>query len=680
MKNALLFLGAMVFSLALSGQSGSTLFHEDKVSGRGGSTFLNPDWAPFYHGVASGDPLEDRVIIWTRVTPEDMTGEPVPVNWRVATDADLQNVVASGDTTTNADRDYTVKVDVTGLEPGRTYYYGFTALDKNSLTGKTKTTPTGDQATHLKFGVVSCNNFEHGYFNAFQRLAERTDLDAVIHLGDYIYEQQARQYGDSDLWDEERVIEPEEEVLSLEQYRTRYSTYRLDTMMARVHQQHPFITVWDDHESANDAWKDGAQAHDPDTEGPWEDRLAVAKQVYFEWLPIRDYSGQDVFRKISYGNLVDLIMLDTRITGREQQINDINNPDLQSPDRTILGSSQKQWLKDQLSASTAKWKILGQQVIFVPFEFGWAAAFDPSGNSTYDLLESTFLDIWDGYPAERQEIVDFITGNDIDNVVILTGDFHTTFAFDVTTTPNESTVTGPTTVTYDPSPNYDPDTGGGSVAVEFATPSVSSANFDENLGDEALASLVESLINQNIPGVGNPNPHMKYTQLTDHGYYILDVKADSVQANYYFSPIGEVAGSDTETFGEAWYARDGQSYLRPAAGESAPKEVQDTPAPNDPPMITSTQEIAPASGAVLGVYPNPFQDTSTLHYSVAEQAEVQIDLLSAQGQLVRKLVEETLPAGVYTLEMQAGDLPAGTYVFRIAIGNSIQEARVVLKR
>ena len=680
MKNLFTILFSLCATSWAFSQATSTLFHEDKVVGRDMPTSLNPAWAPFYHGVASGDPLEDRVIIWTRVTPESMDGMPVEVSWKMATDPALSNVVASGDTTANADRDYTVKVDVTGLESGTTYYYGFTALGKNSLTGKTKTTPLGDQSNHLKFGVVSCNNFEAGYFNGFQRLADRMDLDAVIHLGDYIYEQAAKQYGDSSLWNDERVIEPEEEIVTLEQYRARYSTYRLDTMLARAHQQHPFITVWDDHESANDSWAGGAEAHNPNTEGPWEERLSVAKQVYFEWMPVRDNQEQSVYRSLSYGNLLDLIMLDTRIEGREQQINDVTDPALQDPNRTILGSSQKQWLKDQLIASTAKWKVIGQQVIFSPFAFGWAAAFDPSGATTYTSLESLFLDIWDGYPAERQEIVDFISTNNLDNVVILTGDFHTTFSFDVTTSPNIVTLidnNGVIVPVYTPSPAYNPSTGEGSVAVEFATPSVTSANFDENLGDASLAGLVQSLINNNLPGSGNPNPHLKYVEMIQHGYYVLDVKEDGVQGDYFFTPIEAI--SSTETFGQGWRSNDAENHLEQAGGPAVPKAEQDTPAPADPPLASSVRDLQPKA-AILGVYPNPFSDSCTLHYSLSEKARATIELVNSQGQVVKVLLQEDLPAGVYTLNTQAADLPAGAYVFRVTLGNRVQEAKVVLKR
>jgi alkaline phosphatase D len=254
-------------------------------------------------------------------------------------------------------------------------------------------------------------------------LAERNDLDAILHLGDYIYEYANSVYGADSLFDV-REMEPANEIVSVADYRARYSTYRLDTNLIRVHQQHPFITVWDDHETANDAYKDGAENHDPETEGDWETRKANGKQVYFEWMPIRDNEDQRVYRKISYGNLMDLIMLDTRLEGREIQINNVLDSALLDSTRTILGAEQKAWLLDQLANSSAQWKVIGQQVIFSELNVGWAALVDDSFE--YFDVESQFLDIWDGYPAERKQLMDYIKENEIDNVVILTGDFHTT--------------------------------------------------------------------------------------------------------------------------------------------------------------------------------------------------------------------------------------------------------------
>ncbi|MEO1263314.1 MAG: alkaline phosphatase D family protein [Bacteroidota bacterium] len=641
---------------------------------------FNANWAPFYHGVASGDPTANSVIIWTRVTPDSLNGSPIQGTWKIATDTQLEQVVNDGNFTTSEDRDYTVKIDVQGLDPGTTYYYGFEAMGKSSLTGKTKTTPVGSDAAHLRFGVVSCSNYQAGYFNAYQRLAERHDLEAIIHLGDYIYEYGNGGLADPDLVDL-RPIEPLNEIITLEEYRTRYSTYRLDTNLVRVQQQHPMIAVWDDHESANNSWPGGANNHTPGVEGEWEDRKAAAKQAYFEWMPIRDNAEQSVYRSFSYGDLVELIMLDTRLEAREQQIYDIENPDLYDVNRTLLGAEQKQWLKDQLLNSTAKWKLIGTQVVLSEFNVGWGAAIDPS--STYQEGEALFLDIWDGYPAERAELIQFFEDNQLDNIVVMAGDLHTSFAFDLTKKPVEvdvqDTPNGELPF-YSASDEYDAETGEGSVAVEFATPSITSSNFDETVG-AFIAELFQNQMNQvfDFTGTdyGNPNPHMKFVNLIDHGYFILDVKPDSAQANWYYSPIKTI--NDTESFVQAWYTLDSENRLRQAAGENAPKSEMDEPAPYQPPgFMTSLAEVPPEF-AILGLYPNPFSDKTSLHYGLNKKMFMQIGLYDAQGKLAENIMAAEIPAGLYTLEMVGEDLSSGVYYLRIAAGGTAKAIKVIKK-
>jgi len=684
MRRLLIMALSLVFASQLLAQD-NDIFRGAHPVTRVDLNAVNPEWAPFYHGVASGDPLEDRVIIWTRVTPEEMNNDPIEVSYQVATDVTMENVVKSGSIATDATRIYTVKIDVSGLQSGTTYYYMFTANGQNSLIGRTKTTPTADESDHLKLAVVSCSNVPAGYFNVYQKIAQRNDLDAVIHLGDYIYEYGNGTYGDSSL-QEDRSVEPNTEILTLEEYRLRYSSYRLDTMLARVHQQHPFVTVWDDHESANDAYIGGAENHDPDEgEGDWNERLSIAKEAYFEWMPIRDTENNRVYRKISYGNLLDLIMLDTRVEGRQEQILDVTSPQLQDSSRTILGVEQKAWLKEQLGNSSARWKVIGQQVIFSEFNVGWAA-FGAPELGTFEQLESIFLDIWDGYPAERQEIISFLDSNAIDNTIFLTGDFHCSFAYDVAPQPVNLTFINIPGVgdapVYQPT-NYNPATGEGSVAVEFATPSVSSANFDENVGAEIAVGL-EFQINRPIeaaPGVslGNPNPHMKYVDLIKHGYFVLDIKPDSAQADWFHSPILEI--SNEEEFSAAFYTRDGENYLQQATAPAAPKAQQDEPAPKNPPMTsTSVNALSkPSNFAIIGVYPNPFQAENTLQYAIHESAQVNISLYDAAGKLVRVLVNERKVPGVYTSVLDGEDLSEGTYVYRINVGDQTYSTQVILK-
>jgi alkaline phosphatase D len=399
---------------------------------------------------------------------------------------------------------------------------------------------------------------------------------------------------------------------------------------------------------------DGAQNHTEGAEGSWEDRKAISKQVYFEWMPIRDNAEQSVYRNISYGNLMDLIMLDTRLEGREEQIADINSPEFNDPARTLLGAEQKAWLLDQLSNSTAQWKVLGQQIIFSELHVGWAALIDP--NQTYAQAEGLFTDIWDGYPAERSQIISFIDTNNIDNTVILTGDFHSTFAYDVadmpvTVTFQDFPFVGEAPV-YVANDNYDAATGAGSIAVEFACPSVTSANFDENI-DAGQAATFQNVLNnpfEPFPGInlGTANPHMKYVDLIQHGYFILDVKPDSTQADWFFTPINEP--TEVEAFGQGWYTLNSENHLNQAAAPAGPKAVQDEPAPDDPPMATAIENVVPAQFAILGLYPNPAEDTTTLHYSLAKAALLNISLYDQAGKLIETLVDDQMPAGLYSLQ------------------------------
>jgi alkaline phosphatase D len=347
--------------------------------------------APFYHGVASGDPLSDRVIIWTRVTPDDFS-LPAVVSYKVATDTSMANVVSQGSQLTNSDKDYTVKVDVTGLSPDTYYYYEFRYNGFFSQRGRTKTAPVGD-VDSLRFAIVSCANLEAGYFNVYRVLNERNDFDAVLMLGDYLYEYETGGYSPNANVD--REFQPENEILTLDDYRLRYSIYHMDESLRKLHQNFPWICVWDDHESANDAYKDGAENHNAG-EGDWQERKMVSQKAYFEWLPIREKTpgSYEIFRNFHYGDLLDLIMVDTRLHGRDEQ-EGATSGNLNNPTDTMLVKINF-WLKDELSASTAQWKILGNQVVMAKL-------------TLFGIPINT--DAWDGYPVTRQGLYDHILTN-----------------------------------------------------------------------------------------------------------------------------------------------------------------------------------------------------------------------------------------------------------------------------
>ncbi len=648
--------------------------------------------APFYHGVASGDPLQDRVIIWTRVTPEAESEEDIEVTWYISDSTSFLNLVATGTFTTNAARDYTVKVDVTDLTPGTTYYYYFSALGKNSLIGKTKTAPEGD-TDQLKFAVVSCNNYEAGYFNGFGRIADRTDLDAVIHLGDYIYEYENGFYG---VDDPNRAHIPDTEILTLADYRTRYSLYRLDPDLRRAHQQHAFITVWDDHESANDAYKDGAENHN-EGEGSWEDRKSISKQVYNEWMPIREAETQPLYRTINYGNLMDLIMVDTRLEGREQQINDVTDASMYAASRTLLGTTQREWFLDQLSNATAQWKVVGNQVIFSDFNVWWAN--DPEDPTTSAVgLESTFVDIWDGYPAERRAILDHIEEEEIDNVIFLTGDFHCSFGFDVAKEPvglsgGNIAASVADNVPVPVTPTYNPEDGSGSLAIEFATPSICSANFDENLatdlGDPALglatAQGFQVQINNPLSAPGtpvdgvNPNPHMKYVNLIDHGYFILDLQSDKAQADWYL--VNTVLEPSTqESRSKSLFSDAGENHLQESDSESTPKAQQDTPAPNRPLLITNLTEETTKDLAVMSIYPNPTTGLVLMNYVLNKKETITIELRDTQGKRLELLLNEQQNRGNYAFTYDAVHLENGIYVLSLHTSRGTVTRKLVVSK
>ena len=299
----------------------------------------------FPHGLASGDPLQDRVILWTRVAGPPETD----VRWSVAADSDMRKVVARGTRRTDRSRDWTVKIDVTGLDGGTTYFYQFEAFGERSPLGRTRTLPVG-RVERLKLAFTSCANMPSGYFNVYACIAERDDLDAVVHLGDYLYEFANVVYGDGSRLG--RTPVPDREILTLGDYRVRHAQYKRDPDLRELHRRHPFIAVWDDHEIANNAWRDGGSNHQP-LEGDWEARKAAATRAYFEWMPIREnVSGAGpIYRSFPFGDLADLVMLDTRLVGRDQQPRFDDLAAMNHPNRTLLGAAQESWLLSELDRS-----------------------------------------------------------------------------------------------------------------------------------------------------------------------------------------------------------------------------------------------------------------------------------------------------------------------------------------
>ncbi len=449
--------------------------------------YLDSKKAPFYHGLASGDPTQTSLVIWTKVTlPVSVL--KTSVYWELSIDSSFYKILKKGTRLTDESTDFTVKVEVDKLESGREYYYRFRYDSIYSIVGKTKTLTDGKKPIKLAF--ASCSNFEYGYFSNYRFIAEDKQIDAVIHLGDYIYEYGNGEYGDTSLG---RKNIPPHEIISLKDYRTRYSLYRLDKDLQKLHQYKPVITTWDDHEIANNAYSKGAENHQA-KDGDWETRKSSAIQAYYEWLPVNNTPNNPLYRSFSFGKLLNLIILDTRMAERSLQVDSVGAENLLDTNRTILGKKQFDWLSQNLQKHHT-WNIIGNQVPFGPM---YGASL---------VKKESYMDGWDGYPFERHKFIEFLNRLQLKNIVIVTGDYHRSFAI-------ESDEKG----TLDTADN---------VAVEFIVSSINSANDDEYYGDEKAKERRQLYLKN--------NPPIKYVNNTDHGYLVLTAYENKIEASYIYS-------------------------------------------------------------------------------------------------------------------------------------------------
>ncbi|MBF6354381.1 alkaline phosphatase D family protein [Nocardia higoensis] len=500
----------------------------------------------FRHGVASGDPLPTGVIIWTRVTlsddaaPGSGEGEPAAVYWEVADDEEFTRIVASGAVVTSADTDHTVKIDVSGLDPAHDYVYRFTAFGQHSPIGRTRTAPAADSSPErLRLGVVSCANWEAGAFGAYRRLAERGDLDAVVHLGDYLYEYAHGEYGTG-----LRAHDPVHEIVTLSDYRTRHGQYKTDPDLMALHARVPFVCTWDDHESADNSWSGGAGNHQPAVEGAWVDRRAASARAYLEWMPVRaDSSGEQVkiYRRLRFGDLAELSMLDLRSYRDEEVVPGAQWRGVDDPERTITGHAQLEWLTAGLVSAPVQWKLVGNSVMIAPL------LFPPLDPSTTQALTSVLgipregapanADQWDGYTADRRRLFEAITADEVDNVIFLTGDIHSSWAADLPVTAADSN--------------------GPSAGAEFVVPSVTSASIGDLLGAPPRTAAVS--VETAIAAV---NPHLRYVELESHGYGVLDVTRERTQMDWFY--LANVADPASPV-------RHGASFAVPSGGRVEPR-------------------------------------------------------------------------------------------------------------
>lgn len=495
-----------------------------------------PPSGPFTHGIASGDPLSDRVILWTRVDPS--LGARVTVLWDVALDAGFTTFVRRGRAVTTASTDYTVKVDVIGLPANTVLFYRFRVGSTFSESGKTRTLPVGP-TTQVKLAVFSCSNYPAGYFHAYAEAARESDLNAAIHVGDYIYEYAANGYASADAAALGRESVPTTEILSLADYRLRHAQYRSDPDLQTLTANVPLIAVWDDHELANNTWREGAESHTPASEGPFAARKAAALQAYHEWMPIRtpDLNRLDrIFRSFSFGDLVDLHMLDTRLIGRDLQLSYSNynfatpqgnaqfQADISNPQRQLLGAEQFNWLAQRMQATSGRWTMLGQQVLMgrmnvpaplVLFQISFGnyvqllqlaqtnpSALTPQQVAILNAPSIPYnLDAWDGYPVQREQVLGLARALG-KNLVVLAGDTHNAWANDLL------------------------DFQGNRVGVEFATHSVSSPGFEEFFPNENPLAVAGGLAQIIGPLV--------WANTQNRGYMLVTATANECRADWKF--------------------------------------------------------------------------------------------------------------------------------------------------
>ncbi|MGW0190995.1 alkaline phosphatase D family protein [Streptomyces sp. NPDC003362] len=486
----------------------------------------------FLHGVASGDPLPDGILLWTRVTPTPEAvpgsglGPDVEVRWTVALDKAFTNVVAKGSVTATAASDHTVKADVRGLAPATDYWFRFSAGATDSPAARTRTAPAASAAVaNLRFGVVSCANWEAGYFSAYRHLAGRGDLDAWLHLGDYIYEYGTGEYGTRGTVVRPHV--PAHEILTLADYRARHGRYKTDPDLQALHAVAPVVAIWDDHEIANDTWSGGAENHTEGAEGSWAARQAAAKRAYFEWMPVRPAIAGTTYRRLRFGKLVDLSLLDLR-SFRSQQVS-VGDGGVDDPERTLTGRAQLDWLKAGLASSDTTWRLVGNSVMIAPFAVGSLSAdlLKPLAKLLGLPQEGLAInpDQWDGYTDDRRELLAHLRANAIRNTVFLTGDIHMAWANDVPVNAG----------TYPLS---------ASAATEFVVTSVTSDNLDDLVKvPEGTVSAVAA------PVIRAANRHVHWVDTDRHGYGVLDITADRAQMDYY------VLSDRTEADATASWAR-----------------------------------------------------------------------------------------------------------------------------
>lgn len=481
----------------------------------------------FTHGVASGEPGPDRVLLWTRFAAAQETELTVELS-----DAqDFRTTMGVGLATASPDRDFCAKTVVDGLESGTWYYYRFHAPDGSvSDIGRTRTLPEGP-TNRFRMAVFSCANLGFGWFNAYAHAAEADDVDLVVHTGDYLYEYAQGSYPSEEQRLPDRLLFPAEEIVALADYRLRYATYRADRDLRRLHQLFPMIAGWDDHESANDSWKGGAENHQPATEGPWDTRKAAAIRAYREWMPVSDTAWQ----AYEIGDLATLFRLETRLEARSRPpsfaavLHGKSSPDeamaalaafrdteYADPAREMLGAAQEVWLADGLKRSKSAgktWQVLAQQVLMgtlsTPVALVDALTDEVPAYVRQRLSASALaarsglpfnMDAWDGYPAARARVFEAALAADAD-LISLAGDTHNAWASSLAHNRQ-------------------------AVGVEFGGQSVTSPGFEAYLGSVPPERLAGALVEQ--------NDQLSFANTSQRGYMAVTLTPERAMSEYRF--------------------------------------------------------------------------------------------------------------------------------------------------
>ena len=474
-------------------------------------------YAPFYWGVASGDPVPDGAVIWAKVATT-LTPAIQTQTWEVSADQSFTNILETGSVDALSANDNCVRVEVSGLQPNTHYYYRFTdnQSGNTSQVGRTKTAPSGN-VDEMTLAVASCSSIYSGFFNAYRNIANNDEVDLMVHLGDYIYD-----FVDSD--EQVRIPTPIPTTPStLQEWRDRHAYYLLDPDLRLARQMHPWVVIWDNHD-----FGDGTQG---------------GIEAFWEYVPRRDYHNdiEKIHRSYSFGNLFDLIMID---------IEKFRNIDEIAPSEpSVLGTEQRNWFLNELSNSETKWRIAGNQKMFggwfavgLPPEFGI-----PTDGDVFDDGS------WDGFMAERDTVFNHIVDNDIDNFMMISGDIHMSFYIDLSLAPLESSV-------------YDPITGDGAIGVEFIPASVTRGNADESGISPSDADIV-TLVSQNL------NPHHQFTNIVDHGYGLLHINQDTIRAEIRYCDKLQI--TNNETIGVEMLLLEGENRWHRSQNVSVITELND---------------------------------------------------------------------------------------------------------